>query len=178
MTAASNAIPMVVATLVGLAIILSIVVIRKNRRAKLLNDEIQAVSAERNDLDQKVRGLLRKPRSTGHQTQHTIYQTRLWPKPYHNQPSRRPVPRFRGEHLSLVQAKPKPSRKMEHLRILCARDGRHPFAVKKVHIATKPDPKYGFQYIYACPIDNHREAWIIGYDGKPFRLWSGYPDRR
>ena len=173
MTEASNALPIVATILVGLAIILSIVLIRKNHRARLLDDEIQAVSAERNDLDQKVRRLLRKPRSTGHQIRHTIYQSRLWSTPYHQQPSQRPVPKFRGEHLVLVRAKPKPSRKMEHLQILCPANGRHPFAVRKVHIATKPDPKYGFQYIYACPIDNKREGWIIGYDGKPFRLWSG-----
>lgn len=166
----SNALPVLLAILIVLAILLSIVAIRRNRRARLLDAEIQAVSAERNDLDQKIRGLLRKPRSSGHQVQHSTYQPRLWPKPHHHRPSRRPMPGPEGARLIMVLSD-KPSPHMERLRVHCPANGRHPYAVGMVHIGTKRDHKYGFQYLYACPVDNHREGWIVGYDGKPFRLF-------
>ena len=92
---------------------------------------------------------------------------------------RPPFPPTRyGQQVIIMQDQPRPDPHMKNLYILCPANGSHPLPVQKVRIGVPRHHKYGWQYIYACPICNHREAWITGYDGRPFRLWRGYSDNR
>jgi hypothetical protein len=70
----------------------------------------------------------------------------------------------------IMQEEPKPSPRMKNLLIFC-QNGYHPLPEQMVLIGVNKDSKYGFQYVYACPKCNHREGWIIGYDGQPFCLF-------
>jgi hypothetical protein len=74
----------------------------------------------------------------------------------------------------------RPAGWMKSLNLLCHNSAAHPLPVRMVGIGTVRHPKYRWQYVYACPHPHCRlrEGWIIGYDGKPFRLWRGRHDVR
>ena len=74
---------------------------------------------------------------------------------------------------------------MKSLHLLCNNDSVHPLPVRMVPIGVVSHRKYRWVYVYACPHGrgtssacDAREGWIIGYDGRPFRLWRGRQNGR
>lgn len=66
---------------------------------------------------------------------------------------------------------------LERLNILC-RDNSHPLPCAMILIARTVSDKGAPMAIYACPICNQREGWILDrFTGHPIRLWSGRPSK-
>lgn len=80
-------------------------------------------------------------------------------------------------HSTVGHRRPGPWRQMAELNCLCPANAIHPLPVRMTCIARQPDTRSGddFQYIYACPFHPclWREGWILGREGRPFKLWRG-----
>lgn len=75
MTEPTNTLLTLVLVLTALTAMLSLLLIRKTRHAKRLNNEIQAVSAERNGLHQEISELLHWSRPVHDKPQAPLYAT-------------------------------------------------------------------------------------------------------
>ena len=161
----------VVALLAVTTAIVALLILRK-RHSGHPYDEVRAIPAGHStphDGGSRPQWTHR-PIVTRSQTAHRRANTR--PQWAHHAADTRPqLPPRRRPPLAMVKERVGLPTVLDHLHLHCPAGRSHSKPVRMVCIGARKTLRHEPSAIYACPVCNRREGWIIGWDGGPHPLW-------